>query len=402
MLTNVATDLNQGGNPNDTRHMANISPLDQENVSCIFARRFQKTVMREFYQLREKEMEKAATELTQDDVRARAFLNVDKLSMVILQAMPSKRFIPTTEEFREAVASIMGLPSPLCRTLMGKTIRTVGRARSGNVDGMGFNLTTVWGIEKQPRSTFHDKIVAAIAEEAKLAGWHVRKTPEDILITDVPPPPPPSAAPDTHRGNIQQKLIPDIAMGPPEFGRPRLYDIKTLGNTQQYASSSSSTVLEQCRVINERGNQVNREYQNAAQRIDRQLQPTLAPNEKGMLEQKLRQYGEVKGLAFGFYSETSSDMNDLIRYWTRARTQSSALALGMDEIQAAHWVRKSIMHSIGMRVAIGWARLKIDVLNSAVLGWTHRPNPTITPVTHSSTEVNYLPPPPLPLVPAWA
>ncbi|MED5267740.1 MAG: hypothetical protein VYB00_02830, partial [Candidatus Thermoplasmatota archaeon] len=69
MLTNVATDLNQGGNPNDTRHMANISPLDQENVSCIFARRFQKTVMREFYQLREKEMEKAATELIQDDVR---------------------------------------------------------------------------------------------------------------------------------------------------------------------------------------------------------------------------------------------------------------------------------------------------------------------------------------------
>ena len=149
-------------------------------------------------------------------------------------------------------------------------------------------------------------------------------------------------------------------------------------------------------------NQVNHEYQNAAQRIDRQLQPNLAPNEKGALEQKLRQYGEVKGLAFGFYSETSSDMNDLIRYWTRARTQSSALSLGMDEIQAAHWVRKSIMHSIGMRVAIGWARLKIEVLNGAVLGWTHRSNPTITPVTHSSTEVNYFPPPPLPLVPAWA
>ena len=86
-------------------------------------------------------------------------------------------------------------------------------------------------------------------------------------------------------------MIPDIAMGPPEQERPRLYDIKTLGNTQQYMRSPS-TVLQQCHVVDERGSQVNHEYQEAARRIDRQLQPDLAPNERGAMESKLRQHGE--------------------------------------------------------------------------------------------------------------
>ena len=191
-------------------------------------------------------------------------------------------------------------------------------------------------------------------------------------------------------------------MGPPEQERPRLYDIKTLGNTQQYMRSPS-TVLQQCHVVDERGSQVNHEYQEAARRIDRQLQPDLAPNERGAMESKLRQHGEVKGLAFGFYSEASSDMRDLIRYWVQARAEPSARAMGMDVTQAANWVRRGILYSIGMRVAIGWARLKIKVLNSAVLGRARRPHPRITPIIDSAPEMNYyLPPLPLPLIPVGA
>ena len=176
--------------------------------------------------------------------------------------------------------------------------------------------------------------------------------------------------------------------------QPRLYDIKTLGNTQQYIRSPS-TVLQQCHVVDERGSQVNHEYQEAARRIDRQLQPDLAPSERGAMESKLRQHGEVKGLAFGFYSEASSDMRDLIRYWVRARAGPSARAMGMDWTQVANWARRGILYlySIGMRVAIGWARLKIKVLNSAVLGRARRPHPRITPITDSAPEMNYYLPP---------
>ena len=359
--------------------------------------------MREFYLLREQELEKAATILTQDDPRARAFFNVDKLSMVILHALPTTRFIPTTDEFREAVASIMGVASPLCRSLIGKRIHTVGRSRDGFVDGMGFNLTTTWGVEKQPRLALHNSIAAAVASEAKLAGWLVRETPEDILFTDATLPPLEPTSEGTASaddGNPQTKMIPDIVMGPPDLDRPRLYDIKTLGNTRQY-TQGPSTIFEQCHVINDRGSRVNQEYRTAARRIDRRLQPELAPHEKGTLESKLNQYGEVKGLAFGFYSEASSDVHDLIRYWIRARTESTAAEMGIDEDHAALRVRHDIMHSIGMQVALGWARLKISILNNAVLGREYRPRPRVTPVTHHTAPVNYLPPLPLPLAPVW-
>ena len=75
--------------------------------------------------------------------------------------------------------------------------------------------------------------------------------------------------------------------------------------------------------------------------------------------------------------------------------------MGIDEDRAALQIRHDTMHSIGMRVALGWARLKISILNNAVLGREHRPRPRVTPVTHDTAPVNYLPPLPLPLAPVW-
>ena len=79
--------------------------------------------------------------------------------------------------------------------------------------------------------------------------------------------------------------------------------------------------------------------------------------------------------------------------------------MGIDEDHAALRVRQEIMHSIGMQVALGWARLKISILNinNAVLGLgrEHRPRPRVTPVTHDTAPANYFPPLPLPLAPVW-
>ena len=216
----------------------------------------------------------------------------------------------------------MGVASPLCRTLIGKKIHTTGRSPSGSVDGMGFNLTTVWGVHKQPRYAFHNEIAAAIAKEARLAGWHVQETPMDILKSNNSSSPQPTPTSERETENLQNKMIPDIAMGPPEHGQLRLYDVKTLGNTRQY-THGPSTVLEQCRVIKDRGDKVDHEYHETARKIDHQRQPELAPHEKGTLESKLNQYGKVRGLAFGFYSEASPDMHKLIQCWVQERTKSS-------------------------------------------------------------------------------
>ena len=88
-------------------------------------------------------------------------------------------------------------------------------------------------------------------------------------------------------------------------------------------------------MVKDRGDKVDHEYHETARKIDHQRQPELAPHEKGIMESKLNQYGKVRGLAFGFYSEASPDMHKLIQCWVQERTKSSALALGIEEDQAA-------------------------------------------------------------------
>ena len=142
--------------------------------------------MREYYALKDMELHEMGTKLMEasaDDVRARAFFNTDKLSMTILEDNPRMDIIPSAAEYQEAVATILGAASPLCKNHIGKKICAVNDRQSSVVDGMGFNLTTVVGTKHQHRYALHNSMVQLLAKETRDAKGSRRSlTPMDCYL----------------------------------------------------------------------------------------------------------------------------------------------------------------------------------------------------------------------------
>ena len=86
---------------------------------------------------------------------------------------------------------------------------------------------------------------------------------------------------------------------------------------------------------------------------------------------KLNEFGKVKGLAFGYYSEMSQDVSELIELLVKAKRSSVMESLGLySPEEATSWTRKAIMRSLGWGISLGWSILKIKVFHEAVeYGW---------------------------------
>ena len=120
-------------------------------------------------------------------------------------------------------------------------------------------------------------------------------------------------------------------------------------------------------MIRDRGTEVNKEYQRNADKIDRQFQPELREDEPGWVRSKLSEFGKVKGLAFGYYSEMPQDVSELIELLVKAKRGSVMRSLGLHSPEeATSWTRKGIMRSLGWGISLGWSTLKIKVFHEAV------------------------------------
>ena len=66
---------------------------------------------------------------------------------------------------------------------------------------------------------------------------------------------------------------------------------------------------------------------------------------------KLNEFGKVKGLAFGYYSEMSQDVSELIELLVKAKRGSVMKSLGLHSPEeATSWTRKGIMHNAIFRL----------------------------------------------------
>ena len=120
-------------------------------------------------------------------------------------------------------------------------------------------------------------------------------------------------------------------------------------------------------MIKDRGTEVNKEYQRNADKIDRQFQPNLEDDEPGWVRSKLNEFKKVRGLAFGYYSEMSKDVAELIELLAKAKKGRVMTALNLhNPAEALSWARRGIMRSLGWGIALGWSRLKIAVFHEAV------------------------------------
>ena len=81
----------------------------------------------------------------------------------------------------------------------------------------------------------------------------------------------------------------------------------------------------------------------------------------------MNEFKKVRGLAFGYYSEMSKDVAELIELLAKAKKGRVVTALNLhNPAEALSWARRGIMRSLGWGIALGWSRLKIAVFHEAV------------------------------------
>ena len=198
-----------------------------------------------------------------------------------------------------------------------------------------------------------------LANETRDAKGSAVINPSGLLFAKVNP----DALARNRDKKLQREIWPDMLLYPPGSNSPWLCDIKTLGNTDKYFTGPS-TASDKCRVIRDRGTEVNKEHQRNAGKVDRQFQPELREDEPGWVRSKLNEFGKVKGLAFGYYSEMSQDVSELIELLVKAKRGSVMKSLGLHSPEeATSWTRKGIMRSLDWRISLGWSTLKIKVFH---------------------------------------
>ena len=326
----------------------------------------QRTITQERYKLIATLLEKQVLELDLHDPRRRSFLNYDKFSSQLFSSLPNNQLIPPSRVFREAAANQLGLPSPMCRHFVGARIRNSANCHQMNLDPHGFSLTRVTGVHGSSRTPLHNEIQRTLAREARACGLRVQETPSNVLTVALTNEQAEAiangAAPD-----VQTRVIPDLAIQSNDVTPRKYYDIKTLASGPFYDEHFRADKEPYSQIVNFRAKQVAKEYETATRRHDRAINPDLPANEKGPMQAALAAIGGVQGLAFGGYAEASKSVHQLVGEIAEEQAEAMMDALGCQTAKQAQRVLKELLRrKLGIRVALGWAELKIRVFDEAV------------------------------------
>ncbi len=284
-------------------------------------------------------------QLPRGDERRVAWLACDQLSSQWVTSHPTHRFELNESEFGETFTTYMGCESRIVRPYVGRSI-PCGSRRHTVCDVYGHEV----GLAALPGASFTDCHDATSHELWRIlmeAGVHIDVEPRHIFSTLIPtarllqPGPSPGAVPDaaidvalpapaTRRG----------ATAGPQLPMQRwLFDAKCVfGGNGLYQCARARE--EQSGAVAERAHRVSGEYLTAARAADRAYS---AAGTSPILD-RLRSFGQTRGLVFGQYGEASSDVHALLsvaadglagRQWKDmgARTQEEARSFIMSSLR---------------------------------------------------------------------
>lgn len=323
--------------------------------------KLQRDMTAQLEQGRRDELHRDMMRLPRVDVRRVAWLAVDRLSSQWVSSHPTHRVELNAAEFGETFTTYMGCESRIVRPYTGRSI-PCGARRNTVCDAYGHQV----GLAALPGAPFtdcHDAIAHELWRILMEAGVHVDVEPRGIFTTLIPTPVllQPGQAP----GAVPDAAI-DVAMAAPATARnatagPRLpmqrwlFDVKTIfGGNQLYQCPRARD--EQSGAVAERAHRCAGEYLSAARAADRQYS---APGTNPILD-RLRSFGQTRGLAFGAYGEASLDVHALLtvaadglaaRQWRDmgARTQE----------EARSFIVSSLRRRLGLVICREFARHRI-------------------------------------------
>ena len=290
-----------------------------------------------------------------------AWLAVDRLSSQWVSSHPTHRVELNAAEFGETFTTYMGCESRLVRPYAGRSI-PCGARRHMVCDAYGHQV----GLAALPGAPFtdcHDAIAHELWRILMEAGVHVDVEPRGIFTTLIPTQV--LLQPGSTPGAVPDAAI-DVAMAAPATARNAtagsrlpmqrwLFDVKTIfGGNGLYQCPRARD--EQSGAVAERAHRCAGEYLSAARAADRQYS---APGTNPILD-RLRSFGQTRGLAFGAYGEASPDVHALLtvaadglaaRQWRDmgARTQE----------EARSFIVSSLRRRLGLVICREFARHRI-------------------------------------------
>jgi hypothetical protein len=324
---------------------------------------------------------KRALLLPRNDPRRLSFLSssTDEFSRSVVQASPDKSIKFSHLEFREAITTYFGLPSPICSSVIGEKIKNNVNSPQLSVDAYGFNLKTVTGATGDHIRTFHDSIVAVISNsltEAAIShrgGFH--RTCKNFFSHLLQP------TNNLSTENIRhlQGIIPDLCIDATRiisemteeslFGKRTLVDIKTLAPGTAYSESPNIFPQE---AVNKRASAVNAQYHRHAQSLDSNIHGSL-PGSTGPIEKELNSYGHngrVLGACVGSFSECSLDIHLIRDFIAHCLGIKMMDVLDFSYPEAISIFKRKISRRWGLSFAQGWSRVLLnrrrDLVNASV------------------------------------
>ena len=275
-----------------------------------------KEMRRSYLDARKLDLDHRCKQLPRDDARRQAYLNCDRYSASIL-LMPSDDIAFADMEFRVAVCTQLGLPSPLTVDLIGNEIQNNHPRIHWQVDLYGRNLTNAhgWsGDERHKRA--HDETERAVVEELREGGFQASNGYSNMVSSLI------SLLPERERSKMSQladsrqrhNIVPDINVNLSSGdklagfeGHGRLWcELKLVAARRYYEQGSSS----RNNAVRARGLSLEDDYLQHAEKLDRAYFSTPR-GDLGPVARAFLSVGFV-GIVGGRYGELSRPLSALL------------------------------------------------------------------------------------------
>ena len=214
------------------------------------------------------------------------------------------------------MALVLCMPSPVCKERVGEK---VGKAV---VDKFGDNVMSQH-LPGDHWRTRHDKIKMKINS---MCSW--ARVPATVevwgLFSHLIPS---EALSRMESGRDRQAIVPDFRLNiPSDLGdtQVKLAELKVLTCCKTWYPTGSGVNV---RATDKRANGLQSIYKNKARKVDQDIIGTAA-GERGPVERKLEEYGDIMGLCFGAWGEGSSDVHELVGVIAKSRLKHQLLAEG--------------------------------------------------------------------------
>ena len=279
------------------------------------------------------------------------------------------------------VVTFFGRESPAVRHLVGRHIACSGVQGGRVCDPFGQQI----GLARLPgghHQACHQAIADMLFSEAFSAGVVGFEEPARLFQSVIPVSilgdrdgqgRPPAIIPDA---SLSVSLRPRVGRRDPSTTangqrsrrpdgasqhRDWLVDVKTLhGGGSMYRSARAAS--EQSGAVEERAYQVQQEYERHARHMDDRLQQMgHAAAGETPVQQRLRQLGPIRGLAFGQYAEASTDVHELIAVIAQHRATREWRRLGARSVEESRaFFIASLRRTVGVFVARQMARHRLQ------------------------------------------